>query len=292
MKAARIEKQSHGGAILTWDSWEQFLDEVPSSLGAATGYVGHVGRCAFGRREVLAEMPEAMHLARNGWPEGQEALQRAMHLFVDKLSGRVPQPTYQWDVTGNQFDVAEMLTGNPEYWVEQVASDNTVESQNAKILRITWNPSNSGGTGAHRLAAVAGPVLSLAHLLEVSGRGVEIYMTYAAMNQWTKSGDRTNNGPVCELRMMVKAANQPLDLQRAAYAFGHPTLLRRIIWGVRGTGMPKGLEALGEDLCPTTPSMSGDIVVDGLHSDNRHMMIDPEGWIIARLAEQGIRLTA
>jgi hypothetical protein len=158
------------------------------------------------------DMRAALHIAREGWPEGVEKAKQALDVIeTDHPTSR--QRSYS--VAGGRVNVGKMLSGNPLHmthrtrqparkvitlFVELVMS-HTVENDNA-IIR------------AASIAAMCDQLEHAEYSCEIIG-----VMTFS----------RKTFGPaLAHFTVKLKQAGEALNLNDLVFALGHPSMLRRL----------------------------------------------------------------
>lgn len=181
----------------------------------------------------------AVKLAEEGWPKGLEKLSRALE-DTRVIAGQKPIPGLNLDVAGAFPHVPIAATGMPQCMVHP--GDQSVKAR--PIVRIFNNVSASCGVEPQSIINRGAAVLSYVDILESIGYSVELQCL-----EKTGSGNMTH-----QTWVTCKQAGEPLELDRLAFLFIHPSYLRRIIfacnertpraheesWG-HGYGMPMDL---------------------------------------------------
>ena len=159
---------------------------------------------------------EALRLARQGWPEGREALLEA-----------TGQANRAWDYTGQQIemdvagaapDIPTYLTNDPEcmYGIEEEAPE--------PVVRIAYSIGSAWHVTGEALRNLGSGILSAAQGLEMAGYSVEItgWIVTALDNNLDTEPE------VYALECPIKEAGGLIDYDRAAFALTHPAMARRI----------------------------------------------------------------
>ena len=204
-----------------FDSYEAFLDDVrqvPQVKGISSRDVGraeHFGTSTF---------DDAVSLAQAGWAEGAARvaeIRASLNEYVEASKSAACQQ-FAWDVTGDFVDVGRALSGEPEAF----GSYNDYEVGRFGSQRVVRLYANLGVSGSVKSAAIfarGAVVLATVDLLESLGLRVELWAA--------KGTSRKNEGPAQhQVEVLVKAANQPVDVDRLAFVFCHNSSLRRLFW--------------------------------------------------------------
>jgi hypothetical protein len=230
----------------------------------------------------------AVKLAREGWPEGRDMVAALSHAYFEKLAAHVERSEYYRAETGEDFDVALVLQGEPEAYI--VEQRETVEGPGRRIVRIVFNAGGSSGISTEVLTARGAAVVALVMLLEYAGHGVEVVTVYTA------GGMKYTVQTVVN----VKRADQPPDLPLLAFALAHPSTFRRIIFRV-WESLPQylvddcGFVSGGGYGSPMETPERGDINLIGETMYPDVQWTSPESaraWIVANLTAQGVKVTA
>lgn len=181
----------------------------------------------------------AVTLARQGWPNGAERA-RALH---DGIQAAMPsRPTLgRFDVAGAVPSIPRALAGNPLHMRRMVRK----ETAQRPIVSLVCSICVPASYPANGLIAHAAAVAGAVDFLETAGFRCNVLVA-------ARFRDSAING---EVAVQLKAPEQPLNLAVVAYGLGHPSFLRRIVFGVlqadlcmapigQGLGMATDLEAL------------------------------------------------
>lgn len=166
-----------------------------------------------------ANHADAIKLARDGWQEGSAKIAKLANVITDKITSMIETQTIRYDVTGNDFDVALMLTDAPEYWTTL----ETVEGSNNRMLRVIFNCGTSGDVGSEIMMAKGATIAALVAAFEIAEIRIQVDL-------FSRVALR---GQSFQVTARVKNADQPLDIDRLAFALAHPAMLRQLIFGLR-----------------------------------------------------------
>ncbi len=162
-------------------------------------------------------LPEARKLAAHGWKDGADKL----HSGMDKaamLRPAAPVATSNYDVAGAFPDVGLYCSGDPACMLSYDPQDAATKP----IYRFVIGIFVSAGVEASTITNRGAAILSYADKLESEGARVEIlaaYLTRADNQQFAMS-------------FPIKRADEPLDVERAAFIMAHPSMFRRICFAV------------------------------------------------------------
>lgn len=162
---------------------------------------------------------ETMQMALyTGWPEGRKLLHEALAIVQPKPK---IHPVISLEVAGAFPCVPAFNAGDPSC----MFIDPQADFHNTKpIVRIDYNNGSDYTVTAEQLMLRGAAVLSFANALETElGLSTELrivtnsYSGWGADKKWFRCS------------VVYKEAGQPLDLDRAAFALAHPSVLRRMI---------------------------------------------------------------
>lgn len=258
----------------TWGDLLAFAEEhggkgLGSSTRTGDGY--GVDWCG------TANMQECLHLARNGWAEGMAQAEPLCAQITDKVTSLVDVDHVVYDVEGIGLDVATYLNGEPECW--QRFEKTTGEGHGVKHIRIVMDATVSGGIDKSIIVARGAAVAALIQGLEFSGCRVELEVLPLC------------NGAPWESRVLVKSADQDLDLSRVIFATAHPSMLRRIGFACQD-GCPSRDNNSGYGPCSNALEQ-GDIYIGGAMLGGVQWK-NPESaikWVLEQMVKQGVALT-
>ena len=160
----------------------------------------------------------ALSMARFGWPEGREAF--VGHMIDAKATGAavaLQQVTaFHNDVMGILVDVGAYMAGAPDNMImidEQAMAP-------APVVVLNVGLGYSGETSSKAVHHYGAAICLLIESLQLKGHSVEVNM----VRHNSKKGD------IHSLTVNVKGANEPMDIDKLAFALAHPAMLRRIAW--------------------------------------------------------------
>jgi hypothetical protein len=174
-----------------------------------------------GRFHGTRNFDEAVAIARTGWPEGAA---KAVEIGASVSSAvrdviNSNASSYAWDVAGQFIDIGRYLTGEPECFGTIVEDSEVIKKP---VVKLVVNLSASASVSADTLVARGVAVVAAVDILEASGRRVEVVAATAHHSYSTQ----------LEIRIPVKSAGQPLDIDRLAFCLAHPSCYRRLIWSI------------------------------------------------------------
>lgn len=212
---------------------------------------------------------QALDRAENGWREGSDRINRLVESLSIGLSNLAEREQYSYDVTGHSLDVGLYLSGEPECW--QSPEVLYVEGKASRVIRVVVDMGAHWGISGETLLRKGAMVCALVVLLESQGYRVELIAA--------KASRRLGNKEKLGLYVTVKHADNVLDLDRVAFAIGHPATNRRLMFA-QIEGWTGTLVDTESELMPT--SMQGDVYIpwnECLFTDEKRQ----KEWLVAQL---------
>lgn len=170
------------------------------------------------------QFPAALELARHGWRDQLDATLEVAESAVQMADKEHMMDSFNepvWDVTGATVDVGAFLAGTPECMIDYPLSQT---SKVGRIVTLVANCSASASIGADTILRRGQLIVALAMALGRLGHAVEMW----AVNHTAHKG-----GGRCELNVKVKGVDDELDPAAVMFAYAHPAMLRRIVFGIR-----------------------------------------------------------
>jgi hypothetical protein len=229
----------------------------------------------------VASWAEALQLARFGWREGCEQIDRLAAGLFSSIADRMLRPEVISDVTGDLIDMGSYCEGRPDCWLALQESDElTCGAQTVTIVAdVCASSTISKETIYVRGAAVA----ALVAALEFAGRPCEVIVAANTKNR-------------IETRVTVNRAGEPLQLDALAFGLAHPAMLRRLFFAVWETALRQLLKECGiypnrgyGSVCETSGSR-GDVYLPPARSAEPQWrsIESARTWVLQRLREHGV----
>lgn len=165
----------------------------------------------------------AVTIARTGWATGAARvaeIRASLDRFVEASHSAAVQK-FNWDVTGDFVDVGRVLSGEPES-CGTYADYEADRCGSQRIVRLFANLGVSAGVTPEAIFARGAVVLAAVDILESLGVRVELWAAKATL----KRGGSIPH----QVEVLVKAANQAVDVDRLAFVLCHASCLRRLFW--------------------------------------------------------------
>lgn len=160
-----------------------------------------------------ADFPEAVEKLETGWTEQSADIS----LTADKIKAKIDltNPSYHWDVTGDFFDVATMLTGEPDHWQQPSYQDSQ-----RKVITIVSNLFFSASTPDHQIKNRGAALIALIDSLQQDPSNiVEVKLVLSVINK--AKGRQAQE-------MWLDMGSSPLDMDAVSFALVSPAMCRRI----------------------------------------------------------------
>lgn len=197
----------------------------------------------------------AFDKARNGWADGRKNMVEAMAQARPSI---VLAPAFTLDVGGAYPDPAAAAAGVPDCMVHFTPE----ESRHRPTVRMAVNVWASCAYSAAEFTSYGAAILSYIDAIEASGFRVELTMLCHC---------RADRGPkaVYTTSVVIKQAQEPLDIDRAAFCLTHVSMLRRVFFGHMQLveGAAGHMKFCGTPANPDTDDVeAGQIIVPGINT--------------------------
>lgn len=168
-------------------------------------------------------MLAALKLCRDGWQDGATTVARIREKIMIENPQRAEYA--RWDVAGAYPSVARAVSGNPLHMRRKDFAD----THKRPVLTIVHHCGGLAETQSTSFANKAAVVAAIVDVAEDAGYSVELIAVSASA--------RSADGPtfVHETAVIVKRAGDPVDVARLAFAVGHPSFFRRMVFALRGS---------------------------------------------------------
>lgn len=164
------------------------------------------------------EFDEAIALCEKGWPEGAKKLAPAQ-FSAEAGTEKFMEPVY--DVAGDDVDVGRFVEGDPECMISY-----EVREKQGKTVRIGFSCCYSCGTATETIIKCGREVVAAVDAAEREGYRVELTA------EWAIAGGGKYNESIILTQVVVKQAQDALDIDSVAFVIAHPSAFRRMVFGV------------------------------------------------------------
>ena len=241
---------------------------------------------------AFAGWEECQAAALKGWPEGLARVRALSEAFVSRVGSGMLKESFSPCETGLFFDVALVLSGEPEAWLEIVQTEE--ESKGSKLVTIGLNCSVSAAVSAEVVRQRGAAVLALVQLLEVSGRSVRVKVGIHAM----EGGSSVSPTYSLKAAVVLKEWGEALDEDKLAFWLVCEDAFRRCFFRImEACPLWKQLGAYAEDCYGMIGASwlpeGSDIGLEGLRSANLSEWNEAKAkaWIEGQLKAQGVILS-
>lgn len=245
-----------------WLSMDEFIADLktkPNLCGEVDINNGSQGGAEWYGTESL---DDTYRLVDNGWPEGLSRM-KTLYGNLKPVEGELAdRHQMRFCESGDEVDVGRYVTNEPECMID---FDVVQVPAAGRIVKIIANVMASCGFSPEAIFLRGAAACMLADLVEQSGLRSEIWAVIAGGN--TGSGRYDRDTAATDYRVKIKSPDQPLEMDRLAFALANASMLRRLFF--------KSMELLPEDtfhkhvgngyLYPRNPKAEpGTILVDAL----------------------------
>lgn len=162
-------------------------------------------------------MSETLIIARTGWTDGVKKAMEALEVIeTDHASARQRKAV----IAGGRVNVGRMLTGDPLHMIRRA------RQPAKKVITLFVELGGVMSIEAENFIIRAAAVAAMCDILEVNEYSCEI----VGVHSTRKMGD--GDGPLFQTTIELKAAGEALNLNDLVFALGHPSMLRRFIFGI------------------------------------------------------------
>lgn len=203
--------------IKSYDTWSEFVNEIRCMRTDWHSTTSTRLESKGGDWFATENYEQAVNLALYGWPEGRDLMTtvadelRGVEINVESVRKELR------DVCGMVPIVPVALAGDPANMLN--IEDVEVPS---KILRVVVAVGDTASTSAETIMRRGGAILSYIDALENAGWRCELVGRWRSISM--------NGKKLFQADVTMKAAHEPLDIDRAAFAFAHPSMLRRLMF--------------------------------------------------------------
>lgn len=159
-------------------------------------------------------MPDAIDIARNGWPEGVEMAQEVHEKLIGK---HAIERRRKHSVAGGSVNIGRLLAGNPDHMRSRP------KQPGKKVITFFVESSFSSSIDSDNVIIRAATVAAIVDILEMNGYSCEIVAT---------ANTRHRARPSWQIVTTLKAAGEPLALNDIVFALGHTSYFRRLNLGL------------------------------------------------------------
>jgi hypothetical protein len=169
-----------------------------------------------------SDLASAISMLANGWDAGRRTVDAVVGSLESELQTVAHDMVQEmvYDTAGAYPDMGRYMEGEPECMVQYMPTPDTTSGQ---VTRILVDNGASAKYSADWMTKRAGAVAALVHVLGMVGKSVEVWIASPV----------TINGKHHDTVVCVHRAGTPLNVDSIAFALGHPSMLRRIMFEAR-----------------------------------------------------------
>jgi hypothetical protein len=221
---ARLPGLTHQDSRLIVREFDSFYDFVTCAADHSLRKWGTTVSCQSSRGPdhstpwyASASMEDAVDMAlHRGWPEGRKLLSTVL---AQVITQPIPFRSQSYDVGGAYPSVPAYCAGDPACMIE--FQNNHILSR--PVVSVDYKCNASASIKAQSIMFYGAAMLSLVLELEALGYSVELRIT---------SDISAFIGPSLRTSFIYKRAGENLDIDRAAFAIAHPSVLRRFTFAI------------------------------------------------------------
>lgn len=159
---------------------------------------------------------EAVEMAKHGWAEGRTAVARLSADITHRIGHAIKTPHLEYAVVGDMPDVGAFIAGVPEHMLS--LEDGPGAGRIVKLVVAIGAP---GSISAQEIRARGSVAVALVDALESAGIRCEIVAAKST---------RMERGTSWRGYITLKRPDEPLNIDRVAFALAHAGFFRRLIW--------------------------------------------------------------
>lgn len=209
------EPQKHD-ELLVWDNWDKWCQDHEAPF--VSKWCGESSQERASRGDTFqgtVSWDEAREFMRHGWPETRKKLARISAVFAAQNVFQT-QPAFQMDVAG-AFPIPPLAAaGDPLNMVAPYP----VETGNTPIVRLVVHAGFIAEYQAESVANYGAALLSYIDAMEQAGVRFELEALLNSRRAGSPSGCST-------IRVKVKEADEPVEIDRLGYVFCNASFFRR-----------------------------------------------------------------
>ena len=161
---------------------------------------------------------ECIELAKTGWPDGLARMQKLTKLIEVPKGARNFEPQPVLALAGDEVDVGLYLTGEPECMTDWHMEETPTFG---KVVKVIVSQAAMGSVSPDTMFRRGAAAVLLVDALESCGIRCEVWVL-PKCNATSKGKFRFYG------KVLVKKAEDPVELDRLAFMLAHPGVLRRL----------------------------------------------------------------
>lgn len=271
----------------TYNTWHKFVSSAKSDTNNNPGRTSSRDTGGLHKESWsgTSTFDEALELARTGWPEGARKIKDNITIIERFIAPRQPVKDLSHDVRGpGMMDFDRYTQGRPDPWVV-VKERDAQEGTSVAVVPIIFNISASSGVDIETMYRRGAAVCALIDILEHSKIRCEVKLVARINNGHWRQRGQEGSGHYTFI-VVLKNAEDALDMDRMAYALCHAATFRRLIFSL----MEEHIVELGTGYgMPDVYREDGAINIDDSSLVIRREQ-DMVPWLVKQLKNYGIEV--
>ena len=228
------------------------------------------------------DLSNAVQLAYDGWHDEREQLDKMLSTLSEQIGERFSvQNRTMLSVVGSGVHMGRFLGGRPDH---MVGFRRVPTARHGRIVKVVLDYGANSKYKADWMLRRGVAVTALVEVLNTLGLSVEL---------WTETSVKFGSDTHTTL-VKMHDPREPMDIDSLMYAIAHPSMLRRLTFGVRE------MSSLGYSKCvrnnygssvPITQgeALEADIIINRIeHGGNADMVDSPVDWIMQTIRGLGV----
>ena len=219
-------------------------------------------------------LEEAKTLAISGWIEGLNEIKKISVELSEIIATKIVRYEPEYGVGGGVVDVGAFLSNSPEYFMIKKPTE---KEQEGKIVKLVCSISFSAAIDSKVIIQRGAMVCALADAIEMSGFRCEIIVNTTSFSKSRKF----------EVDVILKKAQQSLNITELAFCLAHPAMLRRFMFSVAELeGWADYAHAYG---IPHEAKDKGDLYINEIYS---YIVPNSQAinWVTEQLKKLGVQI--
>lgn len=228
-----------------------------------------------------ASLDEAVAMAHVGYAEVRPQVESLMEIMEERLAERFGNRfVTEYAVSGGTVDIGKFVTGEPECMLEWVSEP---AASMGRVVKVAVAGTASSSIKPEDMIRRGTAVVALLDTLHKLGVGLELWW-----DSTITGNDSRDHSTVVKLH----DSSNPLDIDDLMWAVCHPSMLRRMTFGVQERSETAKAQGVGGGY--GTPANMGitkvqdfDVVIEKLQNGSGDIVRDPLAWVISTVEGLG-----
>lgn len=229
---------------------------------------------------------ESVDLALKGWHEVRPQVDRMFNELESSISDSIDQSyTMVYDYSGDMVDMGRYMAGDPECMIDYVA---VPQERMGRVINVLVNMSASAMVDPDTMLKRGVAVTALLDAMHKLGVGLSVWCEMPTARMGVDKGD------VYSQLVKLHDSSDNLDIDNLMYAICHPSMLRRLGFGLHegsawkhakhctsgGYGYPANVKC--EKL------VGADVVIGMTQDANGSWQTNPVAWVVNTIRGLGL----